>query len=464
MQDDTAGVSRRGLLTQGAVAGTLVMAAQSAQAAPASPAVRTVKRFRGWVARTGAGPAKLEELKLNPISGRQVLVRTEASNLDSNFAVQVLGIQPKFPRPPPGAGAAPPPRATLPGHGGIGIVEAVGPDVRRVKVGDRVCVSGTPQCGECYACIRARADQCQWNFHRADPSYPFSFAETADGTPVYQSSHIGGMAEYMVTYDEWVVPLFTKAPAAELGMTLGCTVVAGLGSTVSQGVAVLPPGGVVAIVGCGPIGLAAVQGARIAGASTIIAIDPIRARREVALATGATHALDPNAEGNKLIQRVRDLSIIARGPRDRLFSGGGEVDVNNGDAFNVAGADFVVEGAGFEAVEPRVEKSPDPTGLLAIRQAYLMCSSIGYVITNGLPRGEVTLPATAFTLGGRTHIGGQAGGLSPLRDLPTFARLLESGQFNPKPLMSHVVRLEDAQGAMESLAYKTSIAAVIVPA
>jgi len=260
------------------------------------------------------------------------------------------------------------------------------------------------------------------------------------------------------------VPLFTKAPAAELGLTLGCTAVAGLGSTVSQGVAAIPPAGVVAIVGCGPIGLSAVQGARIAGATTVIAIDPIRARREVALATGATHALDPNAEGDNLVHKVRELSVVARGPRDRLFSGGGEVADSLGDAFNVAGADFVVEAAGFEAIEPRVEKSPDPTGLLAVRTAYLMCSSIGCVITNGLPRGEVTLPATAFTLGGRTHIGGQAGGLSPLRDLPRFAGLLDSGQFNPRPLISHVVRLEDAAGAMEALAYKTAIAGVIVPA
>src|SRR6185436_2191143 len=104
------------------------------------------------------------------------------------------------------------------------------------------------------------------------------------------------LSELMVTNEEWVVPLFTKAPAAELGMVCSCVSVAGLGATTSPNLALVQPASTVAVVGCGPLGLSAVQGARIAGASTIIAIDPIRARRDVALKVGATIALDPNAE------------------------------------------------------------------------------------------------------------------------------------------------------------------------
>src|SRR5262245_49419034 len=207
--------------------------------------------------------------------------------------------------------------ALIQGHGGVGVVEAVGSDVRRVQVGDRVCVSGTPQCGACYQCLRGRADMCQF-LGRQGPNDLVPIADMRDGTPVYANSHIGGLAELMVTFEEWVVPISTRAPAAELGM-LGCVGVAGLGCTTSQVLAVIGPGSIVAVVGAGPVGLSAIQGARISGASTIIAIEPIRARRELALKVGAMQALDPNAEGDRLVARVRELS---KGPSDRLWAGG----------------------------------------------------------------------------------------------------------------------------------------------
>ena len=101
----------------------------------------------------------------------------------------------------------------------------------------------------------------------------------------------------------------------------------------------IEPASSVAVVGCGPIGLSAVQGARIAGASTIIAIDPIRVRREAALKVGATHALDPNAEGDGLVDKVRSLTTW---PTDRLWAGGR----NPGGRRPGSGADFVIEAAG----------------------------------------------------------------------------------------------------------------------
>ena len=183
-------------------------------------------------------------------------------------------------------GLAPPPSqrrindmAMIQGHGGVGVVEAVGPEVRRVQVGDRVCVSGTPHCGACYRCLRGRSDMCQF-LSAIGADDLVAIADLADGTPVYQNSHIGGLAEVMVAFEEWVVPIFTTKPAAEVGMVCGCTSVAGLGATTAHGLVAIEPASSVAVVGCGPIGLSAVQGARIAGATTIIAIDPIAARRE----------------------------------------------------------------------------------------------------------------------------------------------------------------------------------------
>src|SRR5688500_9314809 len=367
-------LSRRGLLKKGAAAaaaGALVSPRDvfGQQSAAQSPAVVSGRRFRAWVSRgAGRGRTTLQELTLRPISGRQVLVRTEATNLCYSNCGAVLGIQQNL-GPPPNAAqpaaaprpAAPagPARALIQGHGGVGIVEAVGPEVRRVQAGDRVCVSGTPQCGSCYQCLRGRADMCQF-LGRQGPDDLVPMADMRDGTPVYANSHIGGLAEVMVTFEEWVVPVFTKATAVDLGMVCSCVAVAGLGATTSQGTGILRPGSTVAGVGCGPLGLSAVQGARISGASTIIAIDPIRARREVAMTTGATHALDPNVEGDGLVAKVRELT---KGPNDRLWAGGRDA----GGLLGGAGADFVVEAAGADTVPPRAERGPDPTGIVPLR-------------------------------------------------------------------------------------------------
>jgi S-(hydroxymethyl)glutathione dehydrogenase/alcohol dehydrogenase len=246
-----------------------------------------------------------------------------------------------------------------------------------VQVGDRVCVSGTPQCGQCYQCLRGRSDFCQF-LGRQGPNDLVAMAEMRDGTPVFANSHIGGLAELMVTFEEWVVPIFTTANAAELGMVCSCVAVAGLGATTSQALASIPPGATVAVVGLGPLGLSAIQGARITGASRIIGIDPIRARREVAMAVGATHVLDPNVDKD-VVASVRGLSS---GPNNRLWAGGRD----SGGLLGGAGADFVVEAVGGDAVPPKLEAGPDPTGILPLRQAYEMTAPGGDIVTTSLPR------------------------------------------------------------------------------
>ena len=158
-------------------------------------------------------------------------MRTEATNLCYSNVPAVLGLP-----PPPrrraagtGAGRARPAAGTrrmndmavIQGHGGVGIVEAVGPEVRRVQVGDRVCVSGTPQCGACYQCLRGRSDMCQFLGATA-PTISSRSPTCATARRCIANSHIGGLAELMVTFEEWVVPIFTKATAADLGMVCSC--------------------------------------------------------------------------------------------------------------------------------------------------------------------------------------------------------------------------------------------------
>ena len=462
--------SRRQLLKKSAAAaaaGTAALAAQGASPSGQAPTVVTARRFRAWVTR-GAGPDRttLQELTLRPIAGRQIVVRTEATNLCYSNVPFVLSLQAPATAGRAGAPAGGPaaggagaagrggavPRGTIQGHGGVGVVEAVGPQVRRVQVGDRVCVSGTPHCGSCYQCLRGRADMCQY---LSDNNLAV-IAEMKDGTPVVANSHIGGLAELMVTNEEWVVPIFTKAAAADVGMVCSCVAVAGLGATTSPTLAPVQSGATVAIVGCGPLGLSAVIGAKLAGASAIIAIDPIRVRRELALKLGATLALDPNTEGSNLVARVRELT---RFPTDRFWSGGR----TSGGLLGGAGADFVIEAVGADAVPPKLEAGPDPTGILSMRQAYEMTAPGGHVITTSLPRGNISLSGVLFSIGGRTHHAGQAGGSQPMRDIPRYVEMLDAGQFNARALATTVVRLEDMLPAYEQVAYRTTVTAIMTP-
>jgi S-(hydroxymethyl)glutathione dehydrogenase / alcohol dehydrogenase len=461
-------LSRRKLLKQSvaaAAAGGATMAVPGSALFGQSGAASPIRKFRAWISRgDGAGRTTLHEVALRPISGRQVVVRTEATNLCYSNAGAVLGLPPMIVATPgsaaPVSALAPPPgvrrmndMAVIQGHGGIGVVEAVGPEVRRVRVGDRVCVSGTPQCGSCYQCLRGRSDMCQFlSAIGADDLVPI--ADMTDGTPVYENSHIGGLAELMVTFEEWIVPLFTKAPAVDLEMVCSCVSVAGLGATVSQTLMTIQPGATVAVVGCGPLGLSAVQGARIAGASAIIAIDPIGARRDVATRVGATHVLDPNVEGDNLVSRVRAL---ATWPTDRLWSGGR----NPAGRRPGAGADFVIEAAGAAQVAPKLEAGPDPTGILPLQQAYQMCALGGHLVTTSLVRGNITLPGVLFSIGGVTHHAGQAGGACPMRDIPRFVALLEKGQYDAKSLATTVVPLERMLEAYEEVAYRTTVTAIM---
>jgi S-(hydroxymethyl)glutathione dehydrogenase/alcohol dehydrogenase len=456
-------LSRRRLLKHGAAAagGAALLAGAPARGQGQAPAVVTRRRFRAWISRgDGPGRTTLHEVTLRPISGRQVVVRTEATNLCYSNVPAVLGIQP--PAPAPSAGLAPPPgarrlndMAVIQGHGGVGIVEAVGPEVRRVQVGDRVCVSGTPHCGACYRCLRGRSDMCQF-LSAIGPDDLVPIADMRDGTPVYENSHIGGLAELMVTFEEWIVPIFSKASTVEVGMACSCVAVAGLGATTSQALAIVEPGSIVAVVGCGPLGLSAVQGARIAGATTIIAIEPIRARRELARKVGATHVLDPNVEGDRIVERVRAL---ASWPTDRLWAGGRNLAGRRPGA----GPDVVVEAAGAENAVPKVERGPDPTGILPMQQAYQMCSLGGHLITTSLVRGNITLPGTLFSIGGVTHHAGQAGGANPMRDIPRFVELTEKGLFDARSLATTLVPIEGMLDAYEQVAYRTTVTALMMP-
>ena len=437
-------LSRRSVLKKGiAAVGSSAVALVSRDVAHASPAAgqQTAsvagRKFRAFV-RHGA-TASVEELRLLPISGRQLVVRTEASQCCYTITTQALATTPAMP-------------ALVIGHGGVGIVEAIGPQVKRVQVGDRVLVCDTPQCGECYNCLRGRAFRCQ--SHLRNPTVPY--AEMADGTPVHQFGNHGSFGEVMVPYEEYCVAIVTDVPPVELSL-LTCASATGLSTTMSF--APVEPGSNVAVFGAGPVGLSAIQGARIMGATQIIAVEPIRYRREVALKVGATTVLDPNVEGDNLVKKIQDL---CKGPTtaDRRFSGFRDGVAGTNDI----GPDFVIECSGGDLFPPKAEVGPDPTGKLALRQAWDVTPAGGDLFTVAIgQRGDMTFPANNWSSNrDRQHHAGQLGGLTMMRDLPRYVRLIERGLFDAKSLATATYPLDRTREAFQATADRTTVAAVVV--
>ncbi len=394
-------------------------------------------KFRAYV-RHGTR-SSIEELTLRPIHPQQVVIRTQAAQACYTI-VNALA-------PPvvPAGGAVPP--AAIVGHGGVGIVEEVGREVRRVQVGDLVIVPVTPQCGQCWMCLHGRADACRSALARpADP-----VADMSDGTPV--NGRLGGFAELMVEWEEQTVPVFSNVSPVELSL-LSCVMTCGLGLALRR--IPVEPGEDVAVFGAGPVGLSAIQGARIAGAGQIVAVEPIRYRRELALKLGATVALDPSQyRGNDLVTKIKD---ICKGPTDRIFAGGrGTVAANLGPM-------FVLEAVGGNRFPPKVETGPDPTGVEVLQQVWALCPPGGIIRTCGVgqPAGStVTFPAGQWSNATKTHIPGNFAGVNTMRDLPLFVHLIENKQFDAKSIATSTFKLEQVREALQAAADRTTVASVV---
>jgi S-(hydroxymethyl)glutathione dehydrogenase/alcohol dehydrogenase len=258
----------------------------------------------------------------------------------------------------------------------------------------------------------------------------------------------------MTAFEEYCVPVFTDLPAAELTL---------LGDQLASGFAAgharmqFEPGSDVAIFGAGPVGLGAIQAGRVMGAGQVIAIDPIRYRREFALKMGATTALDPNAEGDGIVERVREL---CKGPNDRRFAGGTSYG-RAGNAVMARGADFVVEAAGLQAFPPKVEAQPDPTNVKTVQQAWDCTRMGGHVMLMGFTLQPVAFPGASLALLGRTIHPGQQGGLHVMRDIPRYVKLIEKGRIDATSMITRRYRLDQGRQAIQDTADRTIITGVI---
>ena len=225
-------------------------------------------------------PLVIEDLMISKPGPHEVLIRTAACGLchsDLHFI----------------EGAYPHPLPAVPGHEAAGIVEAVGSEVRTVKPGDAVVTCLSAYCGQCEFCVTGRMSLCLGGDTRRAPGAPARLSRS-DGSAVNQMLNLSAFAEQMLIHEHACVKINPDMPLDRAAI-IGCAVTTGAGTLFNA--CKVTPGETVVVVGCGGVGLATINAAKIAGAGRIIAADPIPEKRALAMKLGATDVIDATAEG-----------------------------------------------------------------------------------------------------------------------------------------------------------------------
>ncbi|WP_375249331.1 Zn-dependent alcohol dehydrogenase [Sphingomonas sp.] len=234
-------------------------------------------------------PLEVAEVTVSKPGPREVLIRTHAVGVcrsDLHFV----------------DGAYPHPLPAIPGHEAAGVVEAVGDEVRTVRPGDHVVTCLSAFCGHCEFCITGRMFLCvSSETRRGSKDEPR--LRLADGGTVNQMLNLSAYAEMMLVHEHACVAIDRDMPLDRAAL-IGCAVTTGAGAVFNT--TDVSPGETVCVVGCGGIGLAAVNAAKIAGAGKIIALDPVPEKRAIAEKLGATHTFDALADN--VVAEVVELS------------------------------------------------------------------------------------------------------------------------------------------------------------
>jgi len=358
--------------------------------------------MRAAVLTAYGAPLSVEDVTLADVGPRGVRLRIEASGVCHSDLSAATG-------------AVPLGVPLILGHEGTGTVTAVGPEVTQVRPGDRVLASFVPVCGECWFCLHDESYLCE----RMGAASREAKGVRADGTPVRGMTGLGTFAEEMLVDESAVVRVQTDLPSDQLAL-IGCGVTAGVGAVLNT--AQVAPGSTVAVFGCGGVGQSVVQGARIAGASRIFAVDPVPMKREVAERLGATDAVDPGV-GDPVEQ------IMAA-------TGGRGVD----DVFEAIG---------------RAD---------AIAQAYATARRGGTIVVIGMASSDATVSFSALSLfyDSKRILGCVFGGSQVRRDFPRFVQLAESGRLDLGALVTRHVGLDDVDDAFRAMQAGEVIRSVVV--
>ncbi|MBM0128228.1 S-(hydroxymethyl)mycothiol dehydrogenase [Pimelobacter simplex] len=309
------------------------------------------------------------------------------------------------------------------GHEAAGVVEAVGPDVTEIAPGDFVVLNWRAVCGHCRACRRGEPWYC---FATHNATQRMTIADGPDaGTELSPALGIGAFAEKTLVAAGQCTKVDPSTRAAAVGL-LGCGVMAGIGAAINTGG--VTRGTSVAVIGCGGVGVAAVAGSALAGASPVIAVDIDRKKLAAAQAAGATHVVD-----SSVVDPVAEIRRIA------------------GETYEGAdGADVVIEAVG----RPETWK-----------QAFYARDLAGTVVLVGVPTPDMKLPdlplIDVFGRGGALK-SSWYGDCLPSRDFPMLVDLYEQGRLDLDAFVSEEIKLGEVEGAFERMHHGDVLRSVVV--
>ena len=347
-------------------------------------------------------PLEITEVRVSKPGPREVLIRTAAVGVCRSDLHFVDGA---FPHPVP----------TVPGHEAAGVIEAVGSDVAHLKVGDHVITFFTVFCGSCEMCVTGRPSLCiDPSTRRPNGAEPRLSLE--DGTGLAPFLNLSAFAEQMLVHENACVAISKEMPLDRAAL-LGCAVITGAGAIFND--SRVRPGESVAVIGAGGIGLAAINAAKIAGAGTILAIDPVPEKRELALKLGATHAMDAMAEG-----LAKDVLKLTGG-----------------------GVHYAIEAVG----------RPNTAEL-----AWNILRRGGTATILGMiaPGGNVSLPGPTFLTGKKIQ-GSLLGSTRFPIDMPRLVQMYLDGLLDLDTMVAERIRLEDVNDALDKLRKGDSVRSVI---
>lgn len=361
--------------------------------------------FLGAVLKEIGKPLVLESLALKNLCDHDVVVRIKATSLCHTDLEAVEG-------------ALGTPLPFIPGHEAAGIVESIGKEVQSIKVGDHVVISWNPYCGFCYFCQRKQPIICSQYRNNAIPSFHF------DGTPriymgddpVHQLMYSGSFAQMAVVTENCAVKIADEVPF-EIACLIGCGVITGVGAVLN--IAKVSPGSTVGVIGCGAVGLSAIQGARLAGAQKIIAIDRDLKKIEFSKRFGATEGL------------MADEHIASA-----ILS-----------ATNGIGLDYVIESAGNESAFQLSVEIVRPGGQVVWLGKVPTQQNVNF--RWGSLMGEKKIHRSSY------------GGASPQVDFPYLAQCYLEGKLQLDEYITSRIELQDINEGLDRLKRGQEIRSVI---